>query len=277
MRGLGEFWASSGSTRPLRTYDRLLDLDARCATMEADEGVASMEPISFAPLGEEHEVVIPVGAARLAGTLAMPPGAQGIVVFAHGSGSTRHSPRNRFVANALRNVALGTLLFDLLTPTEAAVDALKANMRFDIGLLAERLEGALGWLAKQEMARGLPMGCFGASTGAAAALVAAAHRPGLVKAVVSRGGRPDLAGAALTRVQAPTLLIVGGDDLPVIGLNRRAMSHMRAAVTLEVVPNAGHLFEERGALEEVAALAARWFERHLAYTLKPSSTPPDTV
>lgn len=238
-----------------------------------------MEPISFGPVGEEQEVTIPVGALRLDGTLAIPPDVRGLVVFAYGGGSTRNSPRNRFVANALRNTGLGTLLFDLLTPAEATADAWTGRLRADVGLLAGRLEGVLGWLADQHVARGLAIGCFGSSTGAAAALVAAARRPKIVQAVVSRGGRPDLAGSALTRVHAPTLFVVGGNDLPTIGLNRRAMDRMRAPVALEIVPGAGHLFEEPGALEQAASLAAAWYLRHLVPSVPPlpGTTPASTT
>lgn len=222
-----------------------------------------MDPITFGPEREEQEVTIPVGAVRLDGTMGMPPEPIGVVVFAHGSGSGRFSPRNRYVAQYLRNAGMGTLLFDLLTPSEAAQDQLTGRLRFNIDLLADRLEAVVAWLSRQDVVKGMDIGLFGASTGAAAAIVAAAHRPGLVKAVVSRGGRPDLAGAALTRILAPTLMIVGGDDVPVIGLNRQAIARMRAPVQLEVVPGATHLFEEPGTLDIVAGLAADWFHRHL--------------
>ncbi|HEX6206855.1 MAG TPA: alpha/beta fold hydrolase [Actinomycetota bacterium] len=192
----------------------------------------------------------------------MPEGARGLVVFAHGSGSSRHSPRNQQVAEALQPRALGTLLFDLLTPEEDEVDRRTASLRFDIPLLAERVEGAVSWV--REEVPGLPVGLFGASTGAAAALVAAARVPGDVRAVVSRGGRPDLAGDWLPRVLAPTLLIVGSLDTEVLGMNRDAMARMeRAEVTLEVVEGASHLFEEPGKLERVGELAREWFAAHL--------------
>ena len=205
----------------------------------------------------------------LEGNLAIPPGAVGIVVFAHGSGSSRHSPRNRAVAGALREGGLATLLMDLLTAEEEAVDDETARLRFDIDLLAERLVDATDWLGEAEETRGLPVGYFGASTGGGAALVAAARRPNVVRAVVSRGGRPDLAGAALGRVHAPTLLIVGGADHVVLELNGEAFERLRCDKKLEVVPGAAHLFEEPGALEQVAGLARDWFHRHLA--------PPGTV
>jgi dienelactone hydrolase len=189
------------------------------------------------------------------------------VLFAHGSGSSRHSPRNRYVAGVLRAAGLATLLMDLLTPEEEAEDRHTARLRFDIGLLAERLVGATDWLAQQPQTAGWPVGYFGASTGAGAALVAAAQRPDVVGAVVSRGGRPDLAGGALARVEAPTLLIVGGRDEPVIGLNRQALGRLGAAEKkLVIVSGATHLFEEPGALEEVARLASGWFTRHLNRT-----------
>lgn len=221
-----------------------------------------MRSTTHAPI-EEQVVRIPAGAVTLEGNLTVPDGAQGIVLFAHGSGSSRHSPRNRFVAGQLHVASLGTLLMDLLTPSEEAVDMRTAHLRFDIGLLADRLVGATDWVRGQPTTRHLSVGYFGASTGGGAALVAAAARPGVVKAVVSRGGRPDLAGAALPDVQAPTLLIVGGHDYPVIEMNRDAMARMRAEVRLEIVPGATHLFEEAGTLEEVARLAREWFAGYL--------------
>lgn len=212
----------------------------------------------------EEPVRVAAGRATLDGNLTIPPGARGIVLFAHGSGSSRHSPRNRFVAGELQAAGLATLLFDLLTPEEEAVDVRTAHLRFDIGLLAERLAHATDWLGQHEPTRGLAVGYFGASTGGGAALVAAAERPDEVRAVVSRGGRPDLAGEALPRVRCPTLLIVGGADIPVIGMNREAMERMTGAeVRLEIVPGAGHLFEEPGKLEAVARLARDWFLRYL--------------
>jgi dienelactone hydrolase len=213
------------------------------------------------------EVEIAAGAITLAGDLTVPEGARGLVVFAHGSGSSRHSVRNRFVAEALQAGRLATLLFDLLTEEEEHQERFTRHLRFDIGLLARRLMQATDWLARQPETRGLTVGYFGASTGGGAALVAAAERPGNVGAVVSRGGRPDLAGTeALAKVRAPTLLIVGGDDTPVIDLNRQAMALMSAPVSLEIVPGATHLFEEPGTLVQVARLARAWFERYLAPT-----------
>lgn len=216
------------------------------------------------PPPEEREVAIPLDDRILAGTLAVPPGPRGLVVFAHGSGSSRFSPRNRFVAGELRRDRLATLLMDLLTPEEEQVDLVTGRLRFDVGLLAERLVAAIDWAGTQPETAGLPVGCFGASTGAAAALVAAARRPDRVRAVVSRGGRPDLAASDLPAVRAPTLLIVGGADLPVIPLNERALPLLGGEGRLEVVPGAGHLFEEPGALEQVAELARAWFLEHLA-------------
>jgi putative phosphoribosyl transferase len=211
----------------------------------------------------EQLVRIGAGPVGLEGSLIIPPGAAGIVLFAHGSGSSRHSPRNRFVAAALRRERLGTLLLDLLTAGEEAVDAETDLLRFDIELLAGRLVAATDFLARQPSTRDLSVGYFGASTGAGAALVAAAQRPDRVAAVVSRGGRPDLAGGALPRVQAPTLLIVGGNDLAVIDLNREAMAQMRCKRLLEIVPGASHLFEEPGTLEAVAQVARTWFAQYL--------------
>lgn len=213
--------------------------------------------------GEDRLVGVPANSVSLDGNLNIPEGASGIVLFAHGSGSSRHSPRNQYVAQRLREQGLATLLIDLLTPDEERVDLRTRHLRFDIGLLAQRLIGASDWLARNSDTRNLPMGYFGASTGAGAALVAAAELPERVGAVVSRGGRPDLAGPALARVRAATLLIVGGNDIPVIEMNRAALDELRAEKRLEIVPGATHLFEEPGAIEEVARLASRWFERYL--------------
>jgi putative phosphoribosyl transferase len=214
-------------------------------------------------VGRETEVRIAAAGAELDGNLSVPHGATGVVLFAHGSGSSRHSSRNRYVASELQAAGLATLLMDLLTPDEERVDLQTRHLRFDIRLLADRLVGAIDWLGRERMTAGLPVGCFGASTGGGAALVAAAERPDAVGAVVSRGGRPDLAGDALPHVRAPTLLIVGGADVPVIGMNEDAMARMRCEVRLAIVPGATHLFEESGALEQVAALARDWFLRHL--------------
>src|SRR5438067_11560780 len=213
-----------------------------------------------------NEVHIPAGHATLAGNLNVPVNATALVLFAHGSGSSRHSPRNQFVARTLNDTELATLLFDLLTPEEELVDTRTAELRFDIDLLAERLVHATKWEKRQEQTGDLRIGYFGSSTGGGAALVAAAQLPDDVGAVVSRGGRPDLAGAALPRVRAPTLLIVGGDDVQVIELNRQAMAVLQAETELQIIPGATHLFEEPGALEQVAALARQWFQRHLTTT-----------
>jgi dienelactone hydrolase len=212
---------------------------------------------------QEREVRVSSGPVELEGDLGVPEEAAGVVLFAHGSGSGRHSPRNRYVAGVLREAGLATLMIDLLTPEEEEVDLRTGHLRFDIGLLAGRLAGATDWLVHNPDTQNLRIGYFGASTGAAAALVAAAERPQEVGGVVSRGGRPDLAEDALRLVEAPTLLIVGGNDVPVIGMNEVAFAQMRAEKDLKIVPGATHLFEEPGALEEVARLAAGWFAHHL--------------
>lgn len=216
------------------------------------------------PIGESELVTIPAGSVSLTGDLVIPPRVGGIVLFAHGSGSSRHSPRNQFVAEELQAAGLATLLIDLLSSAEEASDRQTGHLRFDIGLLAERLLAATRWLERQPATHSLGLGYFGASTGGGAALVAAAEDPGRAGAVVSRGGRPDLAGEALARVRAPTLLIVGEDDRTVLDLNRSAMARIRAVTRLEIVPGASHLFEEPGALRTVARLAADWFVRYLA-------------
>jgi putative phosphoribosyl transferase len=205
------------------------------------------------------EVQIPAGHAVLSGNLTIPENAAALVLFAHGSGSSRHSPRNQFVARTLNRAGLGTLLFDLLTAEEEALDSYTREHRFNIGLLAGRLVHATNWARQKDQIRDLRIGYFGSSTGGAAALVAAAELPKDVGAVVSRGGRPDLAGDALPKVQAPTLLIVGGNDDIVIELNEMARDQMRCEVKLEIIPGATHLFEEPGALEHVAELASDWF------------------
>jgi putative phosphoribosyl transferase len=225
-------------------------LDAASAVSRADGGVSRAD----------QEIEIPAGRVQLPGHLTVPAGAGGVVAFAHGSGSSRHSPRNQLVASALHDVGLGTLLFDLLSPDE---EADRANV-FDIPLLAERLGAATTWLRNQDLDRALPIGYFGASTGAGAALWAAGEPAAPVRAIVSRGGRPDLARGRLDGVRAPTLLIVGGRDEAVLELNREAAQHLRCEHRIEVVPGATHLFEEPGALEAVADLAARWFADHLS-------------
>lgn len=215
---------------------------------------------------EHSAVTVPAGSILLEGDLSVPTAAEGVVLFAHGSGSSRKSPRNRYVADLLNESSLATLLIDLLTEDEYEVDLQTAHLRFDIPLLSQRLIEITEWLAKHSEVAGLPIGHFGASTGAAAALTAAAELPGVVRAVVSRGGRPDLAGAALARVEAPTLLIVGGADHTVLDLNRKAMALMHCEKELTVVPNASHLFEEPGALTKVAGLARDWFTAKLAHS-----------
>lgn len=217
----------------------------------------------------QRQLRLRAGPVELDGDLAVPADATGVVLFAHGSGSSRHSPRNRQVAAALHRAGLATLLLDLLTAAEDELDRVTAELRFDVAMLAERLVAAVDLLASDAATGALPLGAFGASTGAGAALVAAAERPEAVAAVVSRGGRPDLAGPALALVRAPTLLIVGGQDREVLELNRAALARLPASSRLEVVPGATHLFEEPGALDRVARLAAAWFTHHLAAGRRP--------
>lgn len=227
-----------------------------------------MSRILVAPHFEE-QVHFESGRVVLEGDLNLPADASGVVLFAHGSGSGRHSPRNRFVASRLREVGLGTLLIDLLTEREEAIDSRTGHLRFDISLLANRLVGAIDWLRHNPHTAELPIGLFGASTGAAATLVAASQRPGDIFAIVSRGGRPDLAGPVLRSVRTPTLLIVGGEDEVVIVLNEQAIRQLAAPdKQLVIVPGAGHLFEEPGKLEEVARLAGDWFSRHVEHDNK---------
>jgi len=214
--------------------------------------------------GTEHEVAIEMGPVILDGTLGLPKESNSIVLFAHGSGSSRHSPRNRYVAHVLQSHGIGTLLFDLLTRDEEGVDDITGELRFNIPFLASRLRDATRWLLQRPDLKGVRLGYFGASTGAAAALVAAAEMPDAIDAIVSRGGRPDLAGKALNAVGCPTLLIVGGNDEPVIEMNREALAKLACEKKMVIVPGATHLFEESGALEEVARLAADWFAQHLA-------------
>jgi putative phosphoribosyl transferase len=214
-------------------------------------------------LREENSVKIRIGSAIIEGNLQVPEGAEGVVIFAHGSGSGRFSPRNRFVAAELNKVGLATLLIDLLTAEEEDKDQFTGEFRFNITLLADRLVGAVEWLKKHDETKHLHIGVFGASTGSAAALIAAARLPTDVRAVVSRGGRPDLAMGHITEVTAPTLLIVGGTDEAVILLNKRAMELMGSEKRLEIIPGASHLFEEPGTLKKVAKFAAEWFIGHL--------------
>ncbi|WP_089009565.1 dienelactone hydrolase family protein [Micromonospora viridifaciens] len=212
---------------------------------------------------ETREVTIPVVEGGLTADVIMPTGAKGVVLFAHGSGSSRHSPRNVAVAHQLNDRMLATVLVDLLTPDEDVLDAQTAELRFNIGMLAERLAAIVDWMGEESTLRRLPVGLFGASTGAAAALVAAASRPDRVAAVVSRGGRPDLAGKALSAVRAPTLLLVGGLDEEVIVLNEQARAELGDVAELRIVPGATHLFEEPGTLDQVADQAGTWFTTHL--------------
>jgi putative phosphoribosyl transferase len=225
----------------------------------------------------EKEITISAGAVALEGTLRLPGSVHGLVLFAHGSGSSRFSTRNRYVAEYLNEAGLATLLFDLLTAREQHVDDRTGELRFNIGLLAGRLTGVLDWVRTQPDLRGLPIGLFGASTGAAAALDAAAARPQQVTAVVSRGGRPDLAQASLALVRAPTLLIVGGLDDVVIGLNQQAAAQLNCEHRLEIVPGASHLFEESGKLEAVARLARGWFGRFLRGAATPEKAVPSAT
>jgi putative phosphoribosyl transferase len=211
----------------------------------------------------EQSLRIPAAGVELDADVVIPRPAQGVVLFAHGSGSGRHSPRNAYVANELQDAGLATVLVDLLTPAEDRVDAATARLRFDIGLLAGRLTALCDWLGGHEVTAGLGIGLFGASTGAAAALEAAAARPDSVGAIVSRGGRPDLAGPAFGSVHQPTLLIVGERDRVVLDLNRRAMEELAGEAGLAIIPGATHLFQEPGTLEQVARLARDWFVRHL--------------
>jgi putative phosphoribosyl transferase len=222
-----------------------------------------MSSASTSAAGSEQAIRVPAGAVALDGTLAIPTGAGAIVLFAHGSGSSRLSPRNRFVAQTLRAAHLGTLLMDLLTAGEEETDAMTGHLRFDIPFLATRLIAATDWLLASRATRHLRIGYFGASTGAAAALVAAAERPEPIGAIVSRGGRPDMALDVLGRVRAPTLLIVGERDRAVLAMNEEAFRALQVEKELAIVPGATHLFEEPGTLEEVARLAAGWFVRHL--------------
>jgi len=215
---------------------------------------------------EQVAANIPLGGIELAADISLPARAKGLVLFAHGSGSSRHSPRNRHVADVLHRGGIGTVLIDLLTGEEEAIDVQTAELRFDIPLLGHRVAAITDWICREPVLKNLGLGYFGASTGAAAALVAAAERPNAVKAVVSRGGRPDLAGASLKNVLVPTLFIVGGDDLVVLDLNYSALAQLprHTKHKLEIIPGASHLFEEPGTLDRAAALARDWFCEHLA-------------
>ncbi len=212
----------------------------------------------------DGEVSLATDSVKLKGNLEIPEGARGVVLFAHGSSSSRFSPHNHYVAKVLQQSKLATLLIDLLTPLEETIDRRTMYLRFDIGLLASRLIDATKWLRQHPATRNLKIGYFGASTGSAAALLAATEAPDAVSAVVSRGGRPDLIGSALSRVKAPTLLIVGENDIPVIELNRQALAQLRTEKQLEIIAGATHLFEEPGTLNQVAQLASQWFDRYLS-------------
>lgn len=238
-----------------------------CALRFNGQGDAMTAVTQLAP-ERIFDVSVPAGSVTLRGELRLPAHASAVVLFAHGSGSSRLSPRNQFVAQVIRDAGVGTLLFDLLTPQEESVDLFTSHLRFDIALLARRLVAATNWLAIESQTKQLAVGYFGSSTGGAAALVAAAELGGHIGAVVSRGGRPDLAGKSLPFVTAPTLLIVGGRDYPVIKMNEAALAQLRCEKRLEIVPGATHLFVEPGTLEEVANLAADWFASHLAKRLK---------
>ena len=248
---------------PLALAGRWLAVDRDDMKLSRSGPLTSLHRVREALPNQSVEVVIRAD-APLRADLGLVPDATGVVAFAHGSGSGRFSPRNRFVAERLRDHGHATLLLDLLTHDEEEVDLVTRHLRFDIELLARRMVAAVDWLHEHDATRTLPIGLFGASTGAAAALVAATRRPTMVRAVVSRGGRPDLAGDALPRVAAPTLLIVGGRDQDVLRINRDAAARMPVLPVIEVVAGATHLFQEPGALERVADLAAGWFDRHLA-------------
>jgi dienelactone hydrolase len=249
-----------------------LKINCTCCNQESHsmilDGIVGLAPISkrHGHYTEVRSVLVSTDSVKLHGDLTIPKNAEGIVLFAHGSGSSRHSPRNKYVAQVLQKAGLATLLIDLLTEEEEKVDDYTAHLRFDIGLLAKRLAGATNWATKNPDTNNLIMGYFGASTGAAAALVAAVDCPDIIKAIVSRGGRPDLAGSMLPRVKAPTLLIVGGNDSQVIEMNEEALNLLKIEKKLVIVPGATHLFEEPGTLEEVARLAADWFVNHLTKT-----------
>ncbi len=243
------------------------------------DGIVGMAPISrrHGKYTEERSVLVSAGPVTVQGNLTIPQGTQGIVLFAHGSGSSRHSPRNKFVAKVLQKAGLATLLIDLLTEEEEKVDDVTEHLRFDIDLLAKRLVGATDWLAQNPDTQNLNIGYFGASTGAGAALVASAARPNVVKAVVSRGGRPDLAGPSLRHVRAPTLLIVGGYDVPVIQMNQEALEQLKVEKNMAIVRGATHLFEEPGKLEEVARLATNWFVAYLSNNKQESIPKPKKI
>ncbi|HZD59609.1 MAG TPA: NAD(P)-dependent oxidoreductase [Anaerolineae bacterium] len=262
-----EFEAASKEARdPYNILERpnvIVTPHAGFNTLEANRQTSMQAVDKIKKNLHKSEITIPIDDINLQGNLDIPEGARAIVLFAHGSGSSRFSPRNRFVAKVLRDAGLATLLFDLLTEQEESIDMITAELRFNIGLLADRLAKVTKWITENPSTNNLKIGYFGASTGAAAALIAASINPGTVYAIVSRGGRPDLAGSALPGVDAPTLLIVGSNDLPVIELNEEALREIRVEKKLQIIPGATHLFEEPGALEEVARLAGDWFIAHL--------------
>lgn len=260
-----------------------LKINCTCCNQESHsmilDGIVGLAPISkrHGYYTEVRSVLVSTDSIKLHGDLTIPKNAEGIVLFAHGSGSSRHSPRNKYVAEVLQKAGLATLLIDLLTEEEEKVDDYTAHLRFDIGLLAIRLAGATNWVIKNPDTKNLNIGYFGASTGAAAALVASVDCPDVINAIVSRGGRPDLAGSILPRVKSPTLLIVGGNDSPVIEMNEEALNQLKTEKKLVIVPGATHLFEEPGTLEQVARLAADWFVTHLAKTKNQAKSKKETA
>lgn len=260
-----------------------LKINCTCCNQESHsmilDGIVGLAPISkrHGYYTEVRSVLVSTDSIKLHGDLTIPKNAEGIVLFAHGSGSSRHSPRNKYVAEVLQKAGLATLLIDLLTGEEEKVDDYTAQLRFDIVLLAKRLAGATNWVIKNPNTKNLNIGYFGASTGAAAALVASVDCPDVINAIVSRGGRPDLAGSILPCVKSPTLLIVGGNDSPVIEMNEEALNQLKTEKKLVIVPDATHLFEEPGTLEQVARLAAGWFVTHLAKTKNQTKSKKETT
>jgi len=260
-----------------------LKINCTCCNQESHsmilDGIVGLAPISkrHGHYTEVRSVLVSTDSIKLHADLTIPKNAEGIVLFAHGSGSSRHSPRNKYVAQVLQKADLATLLIDLLTEEEEKVDDYTAHLRFDIGLLAKRLASATNWVIKNLDTKNLSIGYFGASTGAAAALVASVDCPVAISAIVSRGGRPDLAGPVLPRVKAPTLLIVGGNDSPVIEMNEEALNLLKIEKKIVIVPDATHLFEEPGTLEQVARLAADWFVTHLTKTKNQKKSKKETA
>ena len=260
-----------------------LKINCTCCNQESHsmilDGIVGLAPISkrHGHYTEVRSVLVSTDSIKLHADLTIPKNAEGIVLFAHGSGSSRYSPRNKYVAQVLQKADLATLLIDLLTEEEEKVDDYTAHLRFDIGLLAKRLASATNWVIKNLDTKNLSIGYFGASTGAAAALVASVDCPVAISAIVSRGGRPDLAGPVLPRVKAPTLLIVGGNDSPVIEMNEEALNLLKIEKKIVIVPDATHLFEEPGTLEQVARLAADWFVTHLTKTKNQKKSKKETA